>query len=71
MLVPRRRGWEIPESEATPEAAYLSRRAIIAGGAGLIGGTLLGGAGAPRNTPTRPSTCIRPSATGATRSTAT
>ena len=47
MLVPRRRGWEIPESEATPETAYLSRRAIIAGGAGLIGGTLLGGAGAP------------------------
>ena len=47
MLVPRRRGWEIPESEATPEAAYLSRRAIIAGGAGLIGGALLGGAGAP------------------------
>jgi methionine sulfoxide reductase catalytic subunit len=47
MLVTRRRGWEIPESEATPEAAYLSRRAIIAGGAGLIGGALLGGADAP------------------------
>ena len=47
MLLTRRRGWEIPESEATPEAAYLSRRAIIAGGAGLIGGALLGGAGVP------------------------
>ena len=39
MHVIRRKGWEIPERLATPEAAYLDRRQIMAaGGAALIGG---------------------------------
>ncbi len=39
MLIKRRRGWEIPERLATPEAVALSRRALGAmAGAGLIAG---------------------------------
>ncbi len=39
MYVIRRKGWEIPEHKATPEAAYLNRRQIMAaGGAALLGG---------------------------------
>jgi methionine sulfoxide reductase catalytic subunit len=34
MLIRRRRGWEIPEAEATPEAFALGRRALIGGGLG-------------------------------------
>ena len=34
MLIRTRRGWEIPESQATPEAAFLDRRAFLAAGAG-------------------------------------
>ena len=29
MLVKVKRGWEIPESEATPEAAFLNRRNLL------------------------------------------
>ena len=43
MLIKQPRGWEIPESEATPEAVFLDRRALMAGSVGLIGGALLGG----------------------------
>jgi methionine sulfoxide reductase catalytic subunit len=43
MLIKRRRGWEIPEREATPEAVFLDRRQLMAAGAGLIGGSFLGG----------------------------
>jgi sulfoxide reductase catalytic subunit YedY len=50
MFIKRRRGWEIPESQATPEAVYLDRRRLVkamalgpiiagAGGAALLGGT--------------------------------
>ncbi len=35
MLIKRRRGWEIPEHLATPEAVFLNRRALIGGAAGL------------------------------------
>jgi sulfoxide reductase catalytic subunit YedY len=39
MHIKRRRGWEIPEHLATPEAAYLNRRELIAaGGLALLGG---------------------------------
>ena len=31
MHVIRRRGWEIPEREATPEHVFLNRRAFLAG----------------------------------------
>jgi len=36
MLIKSPRGWEIPESEATPEEAYLNRRQIL-GAAGFLG----------------------------------
>jgi sulfoxide reductase catalytic subunit YedY len=52
MLIKKRRGWEIPESEATPEDVYLNRRQILAA-AGFFGMTgLLRAAAtypAPRN----------------------
>ncbi|MFG1359481.1 protein-methionine-sulfoxide reductase catalytic subunit MsrP [Xanthobacter pseudotagetidis] len=47
MHIRRKRGWEIPESAATPEAAYLSRReamgAGIGAGAALFASSLLAG----------------------------
>ncbi len=47
MLIRSKRGWEIPENQATPEQVFLSRRAILGAGlgAGLIGAGL-GPAGA-------------------------
>ena len=36
MFIHRRRGWEIPEHRVTPEEAVLSRRALMAGSAGLL-----------------------------------
>ncbi|MBN9470182.1 MAG: protein-methionine-sulfoxide reductase catalytic subunit MsrP [Bosea sp.] len=41
MLIKSRPGWEIPESEATPETVFLDRRRFIAAGAGLIAGSAL------------------------------
>lgn len=35
MLIKRRRGWEIPESQATPEGVYFSRRRLLGAGASL------------------------------------
>lgn len=35
----RRKGWEIPEREATPEALFLNRRALLGAGAGAIAAT--------------------------------
>jgi methionine sulfoxide reductase catalytic subunit len=41
MLIKRRKGWEIPESQATPEAVFLNRRKLLAGiGAAGIAGAL-------------------------------
>jgi len=37
MYIRRTRGWELPESQATPEHVFLSRRALLGAGAGLIG----------------------------------
>jgi sulfoxide reductase catalytic subunit YedY len=42
MHVRRRRGWEIPENQVTPESVYLNRRQVLAGGSALIGGSLIG-----------------------------
>jgi sulfoxide reductase catalytic subunit YedY len=42
MLIRNRRGWEIPESQATPEAVFLNRRALIGAAAGLAAGSVLG-----------------------------
>jgi len=44
MFVRKRRGWELPEREATPEGIYLSRRALL-GAAGL--GTIAAAAAVP------------------------
>ena len=41
MLIKRPRGWELPESAATPEAAFLNRRALMTGAMGLIGASAL------------------------------
>ena len=41
MLIKRKKGWEIPERLATPEAVYLNRRQILAASSlGLIAATL-------------------------------
>jgi sulfoxide reductase catalytic subunit YedY len=43
MAIKRKKGWEIPESAATPEAAFFGRRRVIVGG---IAGAAALGAGA-------------------------
>jgi len=45
MLIKKLRGWEIPESRATPESVFLNRRAILAGSGLLAGAALLPGLG--------------------------
>ena len=40
MLIKQARGWELPESEATPEAAFLNRRALIGGALSIAGSAL-------------------------------
>jgi sulfoxide reductase catalytic subunit YedY len=42
MFIGRRRGWEIPEHEATPESVFLDRRRLMAAGLGLAGASLIG-----------------------------
>ena len=42
MLIKRRRGWDIPEAQATPEGVFLNRRTLLAGGVGLALGADLG-----------------------------
>jgi sulfoxide reductase catalytic subunit YedY len=42
MLIKRKRGWELPESAATPESVYLNRRQLMKGAAG---GTILAASG--------------------------
>ncbi|GJD94238.1 protein-methionine-sulfoxide reductase catalytic subunit MsrP [Methylobacterium iners] len=43
MHIRRKRGWEIPEHLATPEAVFLDRRALLGGAAGLAAVSLLDG----------------------------
>jgi methionine sulfoxide reductase catalytic subunit len=50
MHVIHRRGWEIPEHQATPEGVYLNRRALLGAGAGLAATFLPGLAAAQRVT---------------------
>ena len=52
MFVHRRRGWEIPASETTPEAVFLNRRQALGVGAGLIGGGLISGSALAQGDPT-------------------
>jgi sulfoxide reductase catalytic subunit YedY len=46
----RRRGWEIPEHQATPEGVFLNRRALIGAGAGLAASIVAQSAQAQRIT---------------------
>jgi len=41
MLIRRTKRWHIPEAEATPEAVYLNRRALMAGGLAMVAGPAL------------------------------
>ena len=41
MMIKRRAGWEMPESQATPEGVFLNRRQLMGAGAGLIAGAAL------------------------------
>jgi sulfoxide reductase catalytic subunit YedY len=41
MLIKRRAGWEIPQSQATPESVFLNRRSLLGAGAGLVAGAAL------------------------------
>ena len=40
MLIQRRKGWELPESAATPERFFFDRRNVLGGAAALGGGVL-------------------------------
>lgn len=42
MLIRSRKGWEVPEREATPESAFINRREILRAAGLLTGGTLIG-----------------------------
>ena len=46
MNIIRRPSWALPEREATPEALFLNRRALLALGGGIAGGMLTGLSGA-------------------------
>jgi sulfoxide reductase catalytic subunit YedY len=43
MLIKRPRGWEMPEAQATAEAAFFNRRELMAGAVGLAGAAAVGG----------------------------
>jgi sulfoxide reductase catalytic subunit YedY len=43
MLIRRRRGWEIPDAHATPEAVVAGRRALLAAAAGVAAAAATGG----------------------------
>ena len=43
MLIKRRAGWEMSESEATPESVFLNRRQLMAGGAGVLAASAFAG----------------------------
>jgi len=65
MLIKRRRGWELPEQEATPESAFLHRRALLgagmgAMGLGLAGSAILGGRDAARAATAEPTSDLYP-----------
>jgi methionine sulfoxide reductase catalytic subunit len=58
MLIVRKKGWEIPESETTPESVFLNRRQIIAAGLAASGAGLIGGPAAAA--PTDPTADLYP-----------
>ena len=52
MVILKKRGWEIPESQATPEHVFLSRRSLIRGAATIAAAAALPGAAWAENDPT-------------------
>ncbi len=61
MLIRVKRGWEIPDSQATPEGVYLHRRQFLSGlAAGGIAAGLLTGSGLARADAADPSTGLYP-----------
>jgi sulfoxide reductase catalytic subunit YedY len=63
MFIHRRRGWEIPEREATPEAAVLGRRAALGAAAGALALSVARPAGAWSlfdSAPSHPPAPLRP-----------
>ncbi|KAF0129958.1 MAG: sulfite oxidase subunit YedY, partial [Xanthobacteraceae bacterium] len=52
MLIRSKRGWELPESAATPESIFMSRRTMMAAGAGIAATALAGRAEAQVADPT-------------------
>ena len=60
MHIIHRRGWELPEHQATPERMFLSRRSVLAG-AGAIAAAALGAGSVPALAdPTDPSASLYP-----------
>ena len=43
MLILRRKGWELPDSAATPERYFFDRRAVLGGTAALGAGLIANG----------------------------
>ncbi|SHJ47108.1 sulfoxide reductase catalytic subunit YedY [Roseomonas rosea] len=60
MLIRIRRGWELPESAATPEALVMGRRAALGAGALLAGGALASPAHAQAAAPAMRNTRFQP-----------
>lgn len=56
MLIKRRFGWEIPENQVTPEAAFLNRRSLLAG----LAGTAMSGLANPALAESDPSQGLYP-----------
>jgi methionine sulfoxide reductase catalytic subunit len=52
MVILKKRGWEIPESQATPEHVFMSRRSLIRGAATIAAAAALPGAAWAENDPT-------------------
>src|SRR5690349_9766488 len=65
MHIKRRRGWELPESAATPEKVFLNRRKLMAAGgaaavAAVAGGTIFMSDEAPAQQAPDPSAGLYP-----------
>jgi methionine sulfoxide reductase catalytic subunit len=60
MLIRRKKGWELPDSAATPEHVFLNRRAWLAGSAAVAAAGAAGGFGAAEAQETDPSAGLYP-----------
>ncbi|TCR69778.1 protein-methionine-sulfoxide reductase catalytic subunit MsrP [Bosea sp. BK604] len=52
MLIKRRLGWEMPESQATPESVFFNRRSFLGAATGLVAGAALPQIAAAEGDPT-------------------